>query len=328
MSRHSVEQVVAPLVGGIVVMVTLLVLIGTAIRDPKPHDIAVGVVGPSDAAAQVTGALSAKAPGAFALTTYDSEDAARGALDNRVIDGAVVLGPSPKIIVAGGAGDAVTTVIATVFGAALAGQGGPVPIEVVHPFAGGDAHGLILFFLVLATLISTLVVQIVLLVRAAERGVTAWLGVTAAWAVLGGVIGSVVADWIADWAYDVSALVPMAGLLALASLAAGTFMAGLTRLLGRAGIGLGALVVVLLDLVSSGGPAGSQFLPDAYRWMSPWMPAGELYSALRGALYFGGQGVATPQLVLLGWLVAGLVLITLSAGFKRRAPQPAVAPAH
>ena len=92
---------------------------------------------------------------------------------------------------------------------------------------------------------------------------------------------------------------------------------------------LAALVVVLLDLISSGGPAGSQFLPDAYRWMSPWMPAGQLFGALRGALYFGGQGVGTPQLVLVGWLAAGLILITLSAGLQRRAaPKPAVAPAH
>ena len=328
MSRHSVEQVVVPLVAGTLVLVTLLALIGTAIRDPKPHDIAVGLVGPADAAGQVTGAIASRAPGAFAFTTYDTEDAARSALDTRTIDGAVVLGQAPKIIVSGAAGDAVTTVITTVFSAALGGQGGPVPVEVVHAFGAGDSHGLILFFLVLATLISTLVVQVGLVVRAQERSVTAWLAVTAVWAVLAGVLGALVADWIADGGYDTAALVPVAGLLALASLAAGTVIAGSARLLGAAGIGLAALVVVLLDLVSSGGPAGSQFLPDAYRWMSPWMPAGELYSALRGALYFGGQGVATPQLVLLGWLVVGLLLITLSAGLRRRvAPTPAVAPA-
>lgn len=329
MSRHAVEQLMAPLVAGLVVLVALLGLIGTAIRDPKPHDIAVGVVGPAPAADQITGALSSKAPGVFVFTTYDSEDAARAALDNRSIDGAVVLGPTPKIIVAGAAGDAITSVITTVFGSALAGEGGPVPVEVVHPFAAGDAHGLVLFFLVLATLISALVVQVLLAVRARDRNVTAWLGVTAVWAVLAGVTGAVVADWIADWPFDVAAVVPMAALLTLASLAIGTVIAGTARLLGRGGLGLAALVVVLLDLIASGGPAGSQFLPDAYRWMAPWMPAGQLFGALRGALYFGGQGVGTPQLVLVGWLAAGLILITLSAGLQRRAaPKPAVAPAH
>ena len=327
MSRHAIEQLVVPLVAGLVVLVALLGLIGTAIRDPKPNAIAVGVVGPADAVGQMTGALSAKAPGTFALTTYDSEDAARTAIDSRAIDGAVVLGQTPKIIVAGAEGDAVTSVITTVFGAALGAQGGPVPVEVVHPYVAGDAHGLILFFLVLATLISTLVVQVGLLVRARQRGVTAWLAVTLVWACLAAAAGTFVADWIADFSYATSALVPMVALLALASLAVGTFIAGLSRLLGAAGLGLAALVVVLLDLISSGGPAGFQFLPDAYRWMSAWMPAGELYSALRGALYFGGQGVGTPQLVLVGWLAVGLVLITLAAGLRQRAPRPA-APAH
>src|ERR1051326_6332486 len=135
MSRHSAEQLVVPLVAGLVVLVALLGLIGTAIRDPRPRDIAVGVVGPDPAVAQVTGALAAKAPGVFAFTTYDSEDAARSAIDARTIDGAVVLGPAPKIIVAGAAGDAVTGVITTIFGSALAAQGGPVPVEVVHSFA-------------------------------------------------------------------------------------------------------------------------------------------------------------------------------------------------
>lgn len=328
MSRHAIEQLAAPLVAGLVVLVALLGLIGTAIRDPKPHDIAVGVVGPEDAASQVTGAVSAKAPGTFAFTIYDSEDAARNAIDSRAIDGAVVLGQTPRIIVAAAEGDAVASVITTVFGAALAAQGGPVPVEVVHPYVAGDAHGLILFFLVLATLISTLVVQVGLLVRARQRGVTAWLSVTLVWALLVAAAGTFVADWLADFSYDTSALVPMAALLALASLACGTFIAGLSRLLGPAGLGLAALVAVLLDLISSGGPAGFQFLPDAYRWMSPWMPAGELYSALRGALYFGGQGVGTPQLVLVGWLAVGLVLITLAAGLQGRAPRPAAAPAH
>jgi hypothetical protein len=70
-------------------------------------------------------------------------------------------------------------------------------------------------------------------------------------------------------------------------------------------------VVVLVDLVSSGGPAGSQLLPDLYRWLAPWMPAGPLYDAMRGALFFNGAAVAGPVLVLTGWLFAGLVLMVL-----------------
>ncbi len=134
--------------------------------------------------------------------------------------------------------------------------------------------------------------------------------------VLAGAAGVGAATWIAG-GYDAAALVPMGALVALTSFAAGAFVAGFVRLLGPAGLGLSALVIILLDLISSGGPAGSTILPDVYRWMSPWMPAGQLNSALKGTLYFGGEGVAFPVLVISAWLIVGLVLVIIS-GFVRR----------
>ena len=323
MARHSVERLVAPLVAGLFVLVALLGLIGTAIKDPRPHDIPVGLVGPTQALQPMTDAIAQKAPGVFKFTTYDSEDAARAAVDRRDVDGVVVVGgpTGSRIIVAGAAGDTATTLIESVFGAALSAQGPQVPVEVVHPFASGDPHGLILFFLVLATLVSTIVVQVGLLTRAAGARAATWLGVNAVWAVLAGAAGVGAATWIAG-DYDTGALAPMGLLVAFTALAAGAFVAGSARLLGAPGLGLSALVIVLLDLISSGGPAGSTILPDVYRWMSPWMPAGELNSALRGTLYFGGEGVAFPVLVISAWFGLGLVLVIISGFTRRRAAEP------
>src|SRR5438105_3781109 len=42
---RAIETVAAPIAAGLVVLVTLLGLIGTAIRDPRPHDIPVGAAG-------------------------------------------------------------------------------------------------------------------------------------------------------------------------------------------------------------------------------------------------------------------------------------------
>src|SRR2546426_5024862 len=106
--RHAIETVAAPIAAGLVVLVTWLGLIGTAIRDPRPHDIPVGVAGPAQAAAQITGAFDSKAPGTFKFTTYDSEEQATSALDARDVDAVLVLGAQPKLIVAGAAGDPVT----------------------------------------------------------------------------------------------------------------------------------------------------------------------------------------------------------------------------
>jgi hypothetical protein len=97
-------------------------------------------------------------------------------------------------------------------------------------------------------------------------------------------------------------------------------VAGAAALLGRPGIALSALIVVLLDLVCSGGPIGSQLLPDAYRWLAPGMPAGQLYSAVRGALFFDNAGIATPFGVLSLWLLGGLILMVVGQLVSRRSP--------
>src|SRR5437868_8979112 len=323
--RHAIEPVAAPIAAGLVVLVTLLGLIGTAIRDPRPHDIPVGVAGPAPAAAQITGAFNSKAAGTFKFTTYDSEEQARSGLDARDVDAVLVLGAQPKLIVAGAAGDAITGLTTAIFSQAFAAQGTQLTVEVAHPFASGDPHGLVLFFLVLATIVSTFVVHAILLVRGRAARLSTWLGVEGGWAVAAGLAGVGMAAWIVGG--YVSGATAMAGLVALTALATGTVTAGLSRLLGTPGLGLAGLIVVLLNLISSGGPAGQQFLPDAYRALSPWMPAGQLFSAFRGALYFDGLGVAAPVLVLTGWLVVGVVLMLLAEGVRNRARTPAAMPA-
>ncbi|HEX7263706.1 MAG TPA: hypothetical protein VF383_05965 [Candidatus Dormibacteraeota bacterium] len=303
------ERFARPLVGGLFVLVALIGLIGSAIQNPKPHDITVGLVGPPPAVQQIESSFGTAAPGAFHFTAYASEQDARAALDARTVDGVVLLGTSPKIVVAGAAGDAATGVITTAFTNAFTAQGAAVTVETVHPFAGGDAHGLVLFFVVVAALIATLVAQVLLSTTAKDAAIGLRLAFIVVFGALVGLTGMGTAAWIVGGYGD--GFWAAAGLVGLASAAVGAVIAGSARLLGPAGIALSALVVVILDLVSSGGPVGSQLLPDFYRWLAPWMPAGQLYEAMRGALFFGGTALAVPIAVLAGWLVAGLVLMGL-----------------
>jgi hypothetical protein len=308
---------VAPMVGGLVVLLVLIGLIGTAIHDPRPHDIPVGLVGPAAAVQQISDKFAAAAPGVFQFTSYQTEDAARAALDSRSVAGVLVIGQAaPRLIVAGAAGDAVTGVITTVFTKAFAAQGAAVPVETVHPFSSGDAHGLVLFFLVVALMISTLVAQALLQVEAKNAGLGVQFVFVLVFAALAGVIGMGALSWITGGFS--SAFWAASGLAALGSAAVGAVLAGSARVLGTAGLGLAALLVVLLGLVSSGGPAGSEFLPDFYRSLGPWMPAGQLYSALRGALYFDSAGLSWPVLMLAGWLIGGTLLMVLGAAVRRR----------
>src|SRR5438046_546137 len=195
--RGRMEKLAPPVVGSLLLLFALVGLIGTAIRDPKPHDIPVGLVGPPPAVQQIATAFGSSAPGAFTFTSYGSEADGRAAVDSRAVDGVVILGEAtPRIIVAGAAGDAATGVITAAFTNAFKAQGATAQVEVVHHFA-------------------------------------------------------------------------------------------------------------------SGGPVGSQLLPDFYRWLAPWMPAGPLYSSLRGALYFDGAGLGAPVIVVTAWLVGGLILMLL-----------------
>ena len=65
MIRESLEPVARPIVAGLLLLVTLLLVLGTAIRDPRPHDLPVGIVAPPPMAQQLAGAFSDNAPGAF-----------------------------------------------------------------------------------------------------------------------------------------------------------------------------------------------------------------------------------------------------------------------
>ena len=308
------QTYVQPMVAGLLVLVFLISLIGYAIQSPTPHDIPIGIVEGGGSQVAVFAAN-----GAFKVSTYDTEAAARAAIDSRDIDGALVLGPSgPKLIVAAAAGDSVTGIITAAFTQVFAQQGQKLTVETVHPFASGDPHGLILFFVILAILVSTLIVNLLVGLRK-DVGFGPRLLVVLLFAVVAAPTAMGVATWIAgDYG---SGFWAATALVALCSAAIGAVVAGGARLLGRPGIALAALIGVLLDLVASGGPIGSQLLPDAYRAVAPYMPAGNTYSAIRGALYFNGAGVTTPVVVLLAWFASGLVLLSLGEIVtRRRAP--------
>jgi hypothetical protein len=306
MGRQELERWVRPIVAGLVVLVTLLLVVGAAIRDPRPHDIPVGLSGPPTALDPIVAGFDQNAPGAFALTTYASEADALAAIDDREIVGALIVGQAgPRMVIAGGAGDAVTGAVSGAFTAAFAVQGIDLSISTVHALPIGDAHGIVLFFLVLAIAIGSIVAGAATTLTGSGRGWGEQALVLASYAVAAGIVGVVTAAWLAGgYGNGVWAAMAIATLLALAvSLVVGA--AG--RWLGAAGVALAAAVVVLLGLVSSGGPLGSAFLPDAYRAIAPWLPVAPAVDAMRSALAFDSVGLLAPTAVLLGWATIGLV---------------------
>src|SRR5256885_5389835 len=156
--RARVETYVQPLVAGLVALVTLIGLIGPAIKSPSPHDIPVGLVGPPPATQQIATAFATNAPGAFHFTTYGTETEAREAIDARDIDGTLVLGSGgPHLIIAGAAGDGATGVITGAFTNVFQAQGQTIAVETVHPLSPRGPPRPIPVLLLLPVPVSTLI---------------------------------------------------------------------------------------------------------------------------------------------------------------------------
>src|SRR5581483_2406332 len=126
------------------------------------------------------------------------------------------------------AGDTSVGVMTAAFTNVFKAQGATLQVETVHPFAAGDAHGLILFFVIVAVIISTLIAQVVLFTLAASAGAAPRIGVAVVYAVLSGLTAMGLATWIAgDFG---GAFWTATGLVMLASAAVGLAVAGFATL--------------------------------------------------------------------------------------------------
>ena len=107
------------------------------------------------------------------------------------------------------------------------------------------------------------------------------------------------------------------GLFALAT--AGT-VTGLGTLLGRAGLGLAALLVFLVGNPLSAVGAAPELLPQPWGTLGQWLPVGAGGSLLRSTSFFDGAGAARPLAVLLGYLALALLLTLLPPRAVRKGP--------
>jgi hypothetical protein len=88
----------------------------------------------------------------------------------------------------------------------------------------------------------------------------------------------------------------------------------LQLILGAIGALFAALTVfVMLNFPSSGVSVQAPMLPTFWHVLNRFWIGASASDAFRSILYFGGQGVGTDVLKLLGWLAVGAVLLALVA---------------
>lgn len=282
-----------------------------------PHDLPLGVAGPASAVEKAAARLESH-QGAFEVHRYADEAAAREAIRDREVYGALVVTPGgPKMLTAGAAGPVVAQLL-TGTAHRMAPEGTQVRTEDVVPAPPGDPRGAALnaaaLPLALAGVASGALV-VVLRLRG-TRGVLALLGAAC---LVGAVAAAVAGSWLGVltggwWA--------QAAALGLTALAVGAAVAGLGSLLGPKGIAAGAVLAVLLGNPWSGVPSAPELLPEPVGTLGQLLPPGAGGTLLRGVGFFDGRGVDTPVLVLTVWAVLGLLAVTV-AGVRGERGRPA-----
>jgi hypothetical protein len=280
-----------------------------ALHKPTPHNVPVAVVGP---AAQVERALAQKAPGAFDIKGYSTEQAAREALGDRDVD-AVLLPAQDKLVVASAGGRTAATVVTTVFQKADP----QLVVEDAIPLPEGDAGGISGMFYVLALVIPGIAIAVLLGQVAPGLGAVKRVTALAAGSLVVGTANA----WLADVVFGALPNA-FAGLMVISATITFTIAlvaAGMLRVAGTPGVGLAALLFIPIGLPASGGPLGARFIPEWYAAVGQVLPIGQGADAIKDVVYFGGAALTVPLAVLGGWALLGLVLAVVP---RRRQEAP------
>jgi hypothetical protein len=285
-----------------------------------PRDLPVGVAGPPAATAAVAQKLG-RGGGTFEIHRYGDEAAARHAIERREVYGAVVVTPKgPRALTASAASPVVAQALQQAVAGQSAGDTAAGATDVVAAPAA-DPRGAALSSSVLPMAISGVAAG-ALVVTLGLRGTRAIVALLGAAALVGAVAAALTHSWLSvltgNWWAESAAF-------GLISLAVSASVAGLGALLGRAGIGLGAIVMVLLGNPFSGVTSAPEMLPEPLGAIGQWLPPGAGGTLLRSVGFFDGRAADHPVLVLTVWAVAGLMLVTIGGLRTRSGPQPRAA---
>ncbi|WP_273846467.1 hypothetical protein [Rubrobacter calidifluminis] len=292
-----------------------------ALHAPEPHEVPVAVVGSNGAVARFERVVEGAVGNDLKLERKRGVSEARGAIDDREVYGAVVLGRGgDRLLVADAASPIVSRMLREEFSGIERSQGRTLSVEDVRPLPGGDSRGLSSFYAVVGWVVGGyLLATAVAILRG--RNVEGWraalgrVGGFAAYAVAAGAIGAVLLEGVIGALGGPGA--DLAAIGALVVFATAVAAAALQALLGIAGTGAAILLFVVLGNPSSGGPYAPELLPQPWRTLGVFLPPGAGTTLVRNTVYFGGNHIAGALGVLAAYAVVGSVGVVWS-GVRRR----------
>jgi hypothetical protein len=291
----------------------------------EPKDLPIAITGPAEAVSAAEDAVDQQSPGAIAFQEVSDRAAAVDAIEAREAYGAIVLGPEPEVLTSSASSLVVAQLLGNVArqleegvnaqaAAAAAAAGAPaapphiaVPVTDVVPLASSDPRGTgltaALFPLVLGGMIGGIAISLVVI--GAMRRVVAVLVYSA---VGGVVLAAILQGWFGALQGDY--WLNSAG-IALALTAIAAPITGFVALIGRAGIAVGPIVMLLFANPISAAAIPKEFLPVPWGEVGQWFPPGAAATLMRELSYFPSADTTFPWLVLTGWAVGGILLSVL-----------------
>lgn len=314
----------------------------------EPKNIALAVAGPEDQVAQIEGALESQQAGLFDFQSATDRDEIVAEIEAREVGAGMVVGPEGIEFLTASAGNAQ---VAQMLGQIASGMKEMMNAQATQAIAqateAAKAQG--------ATAEQILAIQDQAQQQAGAMNVTvtdvvsgggnAFAGNMAMLpALIGGMAGGMIAMFFVKRpAYRVitvvtasagaglagaAALGPWFGMLpgnywlqALAlgvgALAVSSLIAGLGTLIGKVGIALGAVLVVLIGNPWGGFMVPPEFLSGFMGTLGSYLPNGNVVSLMKGVNYFPEASVAGAWWTLAIWSVVGIAMILIGAALRR-----------
>ena len=281
-------------------------------HDPEPNHVPLGLVGPG--AGRTAAAL--ERDGRIEPRRYEDAAAAREAILDREVYGAVLTGPRPSLLVATAASPQVAELL-QVAAARVPGQADP-PVEDVRALDDGDPRGTTIGLIATPLSVTSILGAMLLFTLAPDLRTGRRLALLVGFALVGGLVAMlVVRVGIEALPGSFLGLAAVAALVIAATAIPATLI---MRLVGQPGVGLSFLVFLMLGVPASGATSAPELLPDPWRVGGQFMPAGAGATGLRNVAYFDGAALTRPLLVLLVFSAAGAALLLATAARTSRSP--------
>ncbi|MGW4772269.1 hypothetical protein ACWEO2_30050 [Nocardia sp. NPDC004278] len=317
---NTTQRALAVGVGAALLQALMLIAFAWPAAHIAPRDLPIAVSGPQSA--MVADKLAQHDPDAFDITNPADEAAARDAIKNRDVYGAIITGGgAPRVLVASGASPVVAQQLT-----AIAQQLSGAPAAAVEDVVAADPddpRGTAFGAMVLPLVMSGIAAGVLLSLLIPTVGGKAIGLVT--FGIAGGLLSIVI---IQTWMSVVPGpYLTLAAVGGLVSFAVSGAVVGLATAVGRAGIGIAALAMLLVGNPFSAATSAPELLPQPWGAVGQLLPPGAAASLLRSVAFFDGAAATKPLVVLIIWAVAAIALLGVGALRGRRQPaDPAPVP--